>query len=71
MTAAPLQEFGTERDAAKVVGFPASKFREYVNLGSLPAPVRTMPDGTKVWDFVQLRAMMRGDAAKPNEDVEI
>ena len=64
-----IQESGPEKDAAKYLGLAQSRFRKLVTSGALPAPIK-LADGTQIWDLVQIGDILRGDAAKPSQDIE-
>jgi len=59
---------GKETDAA--IGLSRAHFRKLVSRGALPPPV-VLPDGTELWMFDDLRAILNGEAAKPNQGFEI
>jgi len=54
--------------AARMLDLSAAEFRKLVSAGALPPPARI---GThERWNVDQLRAILRGDAARPNDDFE-
>lgn len=58
--------FVRDATAAKMLDMKTCEFRQLVSQGALPGPVRH-----ERWDVEQIRAIMRGDAVKPNEEFEI
>jgi len=54
-----------EAMAAKLLDLPVERFREYVRTGALPPPVRIGRD--ERWRVDQLQAILRGDAAIPQD----
>ncbi|RJE83648.1 hypothetical protein D3P04_14645 [Paracoccus onubensis] len=52
--------------AAKLLDMKPAEFRQLVEAGALPGPVRH-----ERWDVEQIRSIMRGDAVKPHEEFEI
>ncbi|WP_412550309.1 helix-turn-helix transcriptional regulator [Shimia sp. MIT910701] len=59
-----------ETDAAAAIGLSRAHFRKLVSRDALPPPV-VLPDGTELWMFDDLRAILNGEAAKPNQGFEI
>lgn len=59
-----------EANAAAYLDLPIAKFRTLVKLGALPRPVR-IADGIERWRSDELRAILNGDAAMPDEDFEL
>ncbi|SIS65092.1 hypothetical protein SAMN05421772_102277 [Paracoccus saliphilus] len=53
-------------NAAKMLDMKPAEFRQLVECGSLPGPVKH-----DRWDVEQLASIMRGDAVKPHEKFEI
>ena len=52
----------------RMLALSAAEFRKLVSAGALPPPARI---GThERWNVDQLRAILRGDAARPNDDFE-
>lgn len=68
---AKLQEFGPEQDAARFIGLPRAQFRRLVECKALPGPCRVFPDGTELWDLAQIASIVRGEAARPRQDVQM
>ena len=55
--------------AAAMLDMPIADFRKLVERGALPPPVRI--GGYDRWHVAQLEAILRGNAAKPNEEFEL
>lgn len=51
--------------AAKMLDMPVERFRSYVEAGALPGPVKIGRD--ERWRVDQLQAILRGDAALPQD----
>lgn len=47
----------------------AADFRRLVERGALPPPVRI--GGYERWRVDQIEAIVKGDAARPSEDIEL
>lgn len=58
--------FASVNTAAKLLDMKPGEFRRLVEQGALPGPVRH-----ERWDVEQIRAIMRGDAVRRNEDFEL
>lgn len=58
--------FASEATAAKLLDMPRADFRDLVSKGALPAPTRF-----DRWDVAELQAIMRGQAAKPQDEFEL
>ena len=55
--------------AAAMLDMPQAEFMRLVERGALPPPVRI--GGHERWRVEQLNAIIRGDAAKPEEGFEL
>lgn len=55
--------------AAAMLDLSAADFLKLVERGALPPPVRI--GGHDRWHVAQLEAILRGNAAKPNEEFEL
>lgn len=59
----------SERSAAAMLDMKPRDFRRMVDHGALPPPVRI---GTlERWPVDQIEAILKGDAARPSEDIEL
>jgi predicted DNA-binding transcriptional regulator AlpA len=58
-----------EAKAAEMLDMPASEFRRLVAAGSLPKPC-VIGDHER-WRVDQIEAILKGDAALPDEDFEL
>ena len=61
---APL--FASERTAARLLDMKPKQFRELVDRGALPPPVKVMA-GIERWDVEDLRAVLRGHKPSNSE----
>lgn len=55
--------------AAAMLDMPPAEFRRLVERGALPPPVRIGEH--ERWHVAQIEAIIRGDAAKPDEDFDL
>jgi predicted DNA-binding transcriptional regulator AlpA len=55
--------------AAAMLDMPPAEFMRLVERGALPPPVRIGQHDR--WNVDQLTAIIRGDAAKPNQEFEL
>jgi hypothetical protein len=55
----------SDRNAARMLDMPTAEFLRLVSVGSLPGPV--LIGGHDRWIVDDLRAIVRGDAARPQE----
>lgn len=58
--------FASERTAALLLDMKAAEFRRLVEHGALPGPCRL-----DRWDVQELEAIMRGDAARNMEGLDL
>jgi predicted DNA-binding transcriptional regulator AlpA len=65
--ATPL--FVRSSTAARMLDMPASEFRHLVASGALPPPVRI--GSHERWHVAQLEAIVRGEAALPDEEFDL
>ena len=66
---APLQLAIREQGAARMLDLSPRAFRELVAVGALPPPVEI--GGHERWRVDDLRAIVDGTKARPNDDIEI
>ncbi len=59
-----------ESNAAAMVDMSVEKFRKLVQNGAFPGPVALL-DGTERWLVDDLRAILTGKAAIPDQDFEL
>ncbi|WP_171099283.1 MULTISPECIES: hypothetical protein [unclassified Ruegeria] len=59
-----------ERTAANLLDMTAKEFRSLVNAGALPPPMKLAGDIER-WNVRDLRAILNGDAARPQDDMEV
>lgn len=69
MTTALPSLAAAERTAARMLDLPVAAFRKLVSEGALPPPLRI--GGYERWRVDDLRAILDGSAALPDEDFEI
>lgn len=58
--------FATAQKAAPLLDMKVPEFLRLVDAGALPGPVKFGR-----WDVEALQAIMRGDAHKPNEELDL
>ncbi|WP_170759909.1 hypothetical protein [Ruegeria lacuscaerulensis] len=62
--------FAKEQTAAKLLDMTAKEFRELVDNGALPPP-KTLAGGLERWNVQDLCAIANGDAARPEDEIEV
>ena len=62
--------FAKERTAAKLLDMTPQEFRDLVQAGSLPAPMKIGKNHER-WSIEDIKAIMNGTAARPQEDFEL
>jgi predicted DNA-binding transcriptional regulator AlpA len=65
----PAPIAATERTAAQLLDMTKAEFRRLVDAGALPPPVRV--GDMERWRVDDLRRMLSGQAARPNEDIDL
>lgn len=58
-----------DTSAARMLDMPPAKFRALVDAGALPPPV--VIGDMKRWRVDQIEAILKGNAALPNEEFEL
>lgn len=58
--------FVRDTTAARMLDMKPCEFRQLVDAGALPGPVRY-----ERWDVDQIRSIMRGEAMKPKDTFEL
>lgn len=58
----------TDRTAAAMLDMSRDRFRALVSQGALPKPTRIGPE--ERWPVDTLRAILRGEASRPDEGLE-
>lgn len=58
-----------DRTAARMLDLPTSEFRNLVAQGALPPPIQIAQH--RLWRVDQIEAIVNGDAALPNQDLEL
>ncbi len=58
--------FASETTAAALLDMKPAEFRQLVEAGSLPGPTKL-----NRWDVAELQAIMRGDAHRPKDELDL